>query len=338
MATVYHDRDAEPNALEGRTVGIVGYGNQGRAQGRNMRDSGVNVIVGNAEDAYRSQAIAEGFTVLSIAEAARQADIVLMLLPDELQPAVYGDQVAPHLSPGDVLCFASGYNIHYGRIAPPDGVDVILVAPRMIGQAVRNLYVKGAGFPCLVAAHQDPSGSAMKTALALARAIGATRFGAFESSFREETLIDLFAEQMLWPGIVKLCLLYFEKLTAAGCDPEVVTTELYLSGEFVEIARAMITEGFFGQLKLHSHTSQYGQLSRADRMAPPGLLKAVDAAMEEIQSGAFAREWAAEQEAGLPALNRLWQQALRHPMTDSEKRLAPLREMIAAWILDDQPR
>ena len=178
----------------------------------------------------------------------------------------------------------------------------------------------------------------MKTALALARAIGATRFGAFESSFREETLIDLFAEQMLWPGIVKLCLLYFEKLTAAGCDPEVVTTELYLSGEFVEIARAMITEGFFGQLKLHSHTSQYGQLSRADRMAPPGLLKAVDAAMEEIQSGAFAREWAAEQEAGLPALNRLWQQALRHPMTDSEKRLAPLREVIAAWILADQRR
>ncbi|GAH63729.1 unnamed protein product, partial [marine sediment metagenome] len=260
--------------------------NQGRAQAQNMRDSGVNVIVGNADDAYRLSAVGDGFAVLPIAGAAQAADVVLLLIPDEVQQSVCGEQVSPHLSPGDVLCFASGYNIHYGRIVPPAGVDVILVAPRMIGQAVRSLYTQGAGFPCLVAAHQDASGDAMKTALALAKAIGATRFGAFESSFREETLIDLFAEQMLWPGIVKLCLLYFEKLVAAGCDPEVVTSELYLSGEFVEIARAMITEGFFAQLKLHSHTSQYGQLSRADRMAPPALLEAVDAAMAEIQDGA----------------------------------------------------
>lgn len=172
----------------------------------------------------------------------------------------------------------------------------------------------------------------METALALAKAIGATRFGAFESSFQEETLIDLFAEQMLWPGIIKLCLLYFERLAAAGCDPEVVTSELYLSGEFVEIARAMITEGFFEQLKLHSHTSQYGQLSRMDRMAPTELLDVIDGVMAEIRSGAFAREWAAEQEEGLPALTRLWQEALEHPMNGSEKQLEPLRRMMAAWI------
>jgi ketol-acid reductoisomerase len=200
----------------------------------------------------------------------------------------------------------------------------------MIGQAVRSLYVEGAGFPCLVAAHQDATGQALPTALALARAIGATRCGAFASSFEEETLIDLFAEQMLWPGIIKLCLLYFEKLVDAGCDPEVVTNELYLSGEFFEIAKAMITDGFFGQLKLHSHTSQYGQLSRADRMAPDALLEAVDDAMAGIQSGAFAREWADEQEKGLPALQTLWQKALDHPLTESENRLESLRALMAS--------
>jgi ketol-acid reductoisomerase len=332
MARVHQDGDVDLAALDGRTVGVIGYGNQGRAQALNMRDSGLAVVVGNIDDAYAAEAARDGFTVHSIAEAARAADIVLMLIPDEVQPAVYGEQIAPHLDAGNVLCFASGYNIHYERIVPPASVDVILVAPRMIGQAVRNLYKQGAGFPCLVAAHQDASGRAMPTALALAKAIGATRFGAFESSFQEETLIDLFAEQMLWPGILKLCQLYFEKLVAAGCDPEVVTSELYLSGEFVEIARAMITEGFFGQLELHSHTSQYGQLSRADRMAPSDLLAAIDGAMAEIQGGAFAREWAAEQEAGLPALKRLRAEALAHPMNRSEEQLAPLRKLMAAWI------
>ena len=332
MARIHHDDDADLAVLNGRTVGIIGYGNQGRAQAQNMRDSGLNVVVGNADDPYRRLAVRDGFAVLSIGEAAEAADIVVLLLPDEVQPTVYRQQIATQLTAGDVLCFASGYNVHYGRIAPPAGVDVILVAPRMIGQAVRDLYKQGAGFPCLVAAHQDASGQAMATALALAKAIGATRLGAFESSCQEETLIDLFAEQMLWPGILKLCLLYFEKLVAAGCDPEVVTSELYLSGEFVEIARAMITEGFFEQLRLHSHTSQYGQLSRADRMAPRELLEVIDGAMAEIQSGAFAREWAAEQEKGLPTLERLRQAALGHPMGRSERQLEPLRKMMAAWI------
>ena len=332
MARIHHDRDADLAVLKGRTVGIIGYGNQGRAQARNMRDSGLKVIVGNADDDYRSSAVGDGFAVLSIPQAAKRADVVVVLLPDEIQPELYTRHVAPHLAAGDVLCFASGYNVHYQRIVPPAAVDVVLVAPRMIGQAVRSLYKQGAGFPCLVAVHQDASGQAMSTALALARAIGATRFGAFESSFQEETLIDLFAEQMLWPGIIRLSLLYFEKLVAAGCDPEVVTSELYLSGEFVEIARSMITEGFFEQLKLHSHTSQYGQLSRMDRMAPPGLLEVIDGVMAEIRGGAFAREWAAEQEKGLPTLKRLRAEAMGHPMGRSEKQLEPLRRIMAAWI------
>ncbi|MGB2823471.1 MAG: NAD(P)-dependent oxidoreductase, partial [Phycisphaerae bacterium] len=154
MARVHHDQDANLAVLDGRTVGIIGYGNQGRAQARNMRDSGVEVIVGNADDDYRSLAVRDGFAALAISQAAEAADILVLLLPDEVQPCVYSQEIAPHLGAGDVLCFASGYNVHYRRIVPPAGVDVILVAPRMIGQAVRNLYRQGAGFPCLVAAHQ----------------------------------------------------------------------------------------------------------------------------------------------------------------------------------------
>lgn len=316
-------------ALKGRRIGVIGYGNQGRAQALNIRDSGLMPMVGNREDEYKSRAIQDGFAVRPIREVAEEADVVLVLIPDEVQPEVYEEQIRPYLRSGDVLCFASGYNIYYRAIVPPEGVGAIMVAPRMIGRAVRNLYAEQLGFPCLVAAENDAGGQSLQIALALAKAIGATRFGAFESSFREETIIDLFAEQMLWPGIIKLCLLYFEKLVAHGCDPDIVTTELHLSGEFVEIAKAMITHGFFGQLKLHSQTSQYGQLSRADRMAPPALLTRIDKAIEDIASGTFHTEWVREQKAGKPNLSRLWQQALEHPLAKSEAKLESLRQIIA---------
>jgi ketol-acid reductoisomerase len=329
MATVYRDNDVDLSLLKARKIGVIGYGNQGRAQALNIRDSGFAPMVGNRDDDYKGRAIADGFAVRSIREVADAADLVLVLIPDEVQPEVYEEQIRPYLRRGDVLCFASGYNIYYRAIVPPEGVGAIMVAPRMIGRAVRNLYMEHLGFPCLVAAENDADGQAMRIALALAKAIGATRFGAFESSFREETIIDLFAEQMLWPGIIKLCLLYFEKLVAHGCDPEVVTTELHLSGEFVEIAKAMITHGFFGQLKLHSQTSQYGQLSRADRMVPPELLKRIDQAIEDIASGKFHTEWVREQKAGKPNLSRLWQQVLEHPLAKSEAKLESLREIIA---------
>ena len=332
MAKTYYDKDADLGILKDRTIGVIGYGNQGRAQAMNMRDAGLEIIIGSIDDDYRAAAVTDGFEVAPIAMAARRADVVLMLIPDELQPEVYQHEIEPHLEGGQVLCFASGYNIHYKRIIPRADMDVILVAPRMIGRGVRSSYRQGMGFPCLVAAAQDASGNAFQIALAIAKAIGATRLGAFESSFREETLIDLFAEQMLWPGIIKLCLLYFEKLVDNGCDEEIVATELHLSGEFVEIARAMITEGFFGQLTLHSHTSQYGQLSRADRMAPKALLDQVDKAMAEICGGDFAREWAEEQEKGLPTLARLRQKAQEHPINRSEEALARLRKTMASWI------
>jgi len=329
MATVYRDDDVHMDVLKEHKIGIIGYGNQGRAQALNIRDSGCTPLVGNREDEYKGRAIEDGFAVRPIREVAAAADVILVLIPDEVQPEVYEEQIKPHLRQGDVLCFASGYNVCYQAIVPPAGVGAIMVAPRMIGRAVRQLYQEGLGFPCLVAVENDAEGRFLQIALALAKAIGATRFGAFESSFREETVIDLFAEQMLWPGIIKLCLLYFEKLVENGCDPEIVTTELHLSGEFVEIAKAMITHGFFGQLKLHSQTSQYGQLSRAERMAPPELLAQVDRAMEEVCSGKFHTEWVQEQKSGKPNMQRRWQQVLAHPLAKSEAKLESLREIIA---------
>jgi ketol-acid reductoisomerase len=317
------------SVLNGRKIGIIGYGNQGRAQALNIRDSGFEVMVANQDDQYKDNAVEDGFEVHSIDHVAKQGDVLLLLVPDEIQPQVYNDQIKPHLKAGNMLCFASGYNFYYNTINIPENVGVIMVAPRMIGEAVRNLYKNGLGFPCLVACEQDGDGRSMSIALALAKAIGATRLGAFESSFREEVMIDLFAEQMLWPGIIKLCLLYFEKLIDSGCDPEVVTTELHLSGEFVEIAKAMITHGFFDQLKLHSQTSQYGQLSRLDRMAPPELLSCVDRAMDEIASGEFHKEWAKEQKDGKPRMKKLWQQALDHPLATFETKLDALRRLVA---------
>lgn len=329
MPRIYRDDDVDLSVLSTRTIGIIGYGNQGRAQALNIRDSGFQPLIANRDDGYKDVAIRDGFAVHPIGHVAEKADVILMLLPDEVQPQVYESQVRPHLETGDVLCFASGYNVFCRTIEPPAGVGVIMVAPRMIGAAVRDLYMKRLGFPCLVAGREGDDPQYLSVALALAKAIGGTRLGAFQSSFREEVVIDLFAEQMLWPGIIKLCLLYFEKLVENGCDPEIVATELHLSGEFVEIAKAMITHGFFGQLKLHSQTSQYGQLSRMDRMAPPELLARVDEAIQGIASGQFHTEWATEQQAGKPNMKRLWQKALEHPLAKSEAKLEPLRKIVA---------
>ncbi len=332
MAKIYCDNDVEMDVLNELEIGIIGYGNQGRAQALNIRDSGFEVMVANKDDEYKNHAVRDGFEVQSVRHVAKGADVLLLLIPDEIQPQVYKDQIGPYLKANNILCFASGYNIHYKTIEPPENVGVIMVAPRMIGEAVRNLYKNGLGFPCLVACEQDGDSKSMPVALALAKAIGATRLGAFESSFKEEVMIDLFAEQMLWPGIIKLCLLYFEKLIDNGCDPEIVTTELHLSGEFVEIAKAMITHGFFNQLKLHSQTSQYGQLSRMERMAPPELLSCVDKAIGEIASGEFHAEWSREQKEGKPKMKQLWQKALDHPLAQYEAKLDTLRRMVAkSW-------
>ncbi len=300
---------------------MIGYGNQGRSQSLNLRDSGLQVTVGCREDEYAARAREDGFEVLAPVEAAAAGEVILILIPDEVQPGVFEASVAPGLVQGDALVFASGYNIAFDLVHPPSFVDILMVAPRMIGQAVRSCFLEGEGYPCFVACEQDASGHAWETALAVALAIGATRGGAVEATFLEEALIDLFAEQFLWAGIVRLFRTYYDVLTAAGCSPETVATDMYLSGEMVEIARAMRETGFFKQMELHSQTSQYGQLSRGDRVIGPQVRQVALEILDEIRSGKFAEEWTREQAEGKPHLARLKQGAFAHPLNRVEERL-----------------
>jgi ketol-acid reductoisomerase len=323
----YYDGDADLGALAGKTVAIIGYGNQGRAQGLNMRDSGFQVIVGNLKDDSYARALADGFEAMSIAEAAARADVLCLLLPDEVQPGVYRRDVEPHLAAGNTLNFAHGYTIHYGLIVPPSDVDVIMVAPRMIGVGVRERFVSGKGAPAFVAVHQDATGRAWATALAIGRAIGATRAGLLGSSFAEETELDHFAEQALWPVITRLFRLAFEVLIERGYQPEAVLMDMYQSGEPAQILQAAAEVGFFHQMAFHSRTSQYGTLSRGPRMLPDDFKAQLNQALNDIQGGVFSREWEAEREAGYPLFDRLKAEVLAHPMNRVED---DLRALVAA--------
>jgi ketol-acid reductoisomerase len=201
MAKVYYDQDTSLAPLSDKTIGVIGYGNQGRAQALNLKDSGLNVIIGVRADETREQAVSDGFDVVPIAEAANQAQTILFLIPDEVMPDVFRDEVLPALSPGKAICFASGYNIAFNLIEPPDGVDVIMVAPRMIGAGVRQCYLEGRGFPSFIGIHQDASGNALETTLAIAKGIGSTKSGAMLLTFAQEAELDLFTEQGFGPGL-----------------------------------------------------------------------------------------------------------------------------------------
>ncbi len=318
---VYYDSDADLSVLDGRKVAIIGYGNQGRAQGLNMRDSGVEVIVGNIEDESFRQAVADGFPAMSIREAARTGDVLCFFLPDEVQQAVYRQDIAPDLRPGQTLNFAHGYSILYGIICPPPEVDVIMVAPRMIGVGVRQRFVAGSGAPAFVAVEQDATGQAWSTALAIAKAIGATRVGALRSTFAEETELDHFSEQAVWPVITRLLTMAYELLTERGYQPEAVLLELYGSGEAAKIFQEMAEVGLFRQMSFHSHTSQYGTLSRGPRVLPDSFRAILARTLDEIQQGLFAREWESERQAGYPVFERLKAEALVHQINEVEDRL-----------------
>lgn len=325
MVRVYFDQDADLSVLKDKTIAVLGYGNQGRAQSLNMRDSGVEeIIVGSIRDASWEMAVKDGFKVYPIDEAAKRGDVILMLIPDEAQPSVFESQVRENLDKGNVLVFAHGYNIHFGFISPPKFVDVVLVAPRMIGWGLRELYLKGEGAPAYVAVHQDYSGSALDKALALARAIGATRAGAIESSFAEETEIDLYMEQALWAAITRVMLLSFELLVEEGYSPEVVALELYGSGEASEVMKAMAEIGFYRQMSLHSQTSQYGTLSRGPMLIGDEFKEYLKEILEEIRIGRFAREWAVERTMGYPVFKKLKERALKHPINEAEEEMKRL--------------
>lgn len=329
VADIFYDADADLRRLEGRTVAVIGYGIQGRAQALNMRDSGVeNIVVGSIRDESWEGAESDGFFPVPIREAVEEADISFTLVPDEVAPAVYEEHVGPVLGPGKTLNFASGYNIAFGHIRPPQEVDVIMVAPRMFGEGVRDLYLEGKGAPCFVDAHQDASGGAWEDSLALAKAIGCTRAGALRVSMEHETWMDLLAEQGIWPLLIGVFLSAYELQVEAGIPPEAVLLEMYVSKEPAEILERVADEGIFEQLSLHSHTSRYGQMTRLEELDRSGIREFLREALQErIQSGRFDREWTQTQRSGEPILEELTKRASRHPIVEAEQRL---REALGA--------
>ncbi len=332
------DHDASLEPLAGKTVAVLGYGNQGQAQALNLRDSGVHVVVGNRDDKYRERAVADGFAPVSIVEAAEAGDILLILTTDESQPVIWADQIAPGVRPGKTLVWSSGYNVGYGIIQPPADVDVIMVAPRMTGPHVRALFVQGSGALAQFAMHQDVSGNARATTLALCKGIGLTRNGVFESSFREEAELDLFAEQVVWAGLTAWFLECFEMGVESGFSPELMVMELYASGEAAEILGAMAHNGFFKQMTNHSTTSQYGTLSRGPSLINDAMrARAREILRNDVKGGAFVQEWSREQATGGPQLQELTRRALQHPMSLAEDNVIAAMQAVHQSVEDGKP-
>jgi ketol-acid reductoisomerase len=322
---VYTEADVSLEPLAGKTVAILGYGNQGRAQALNLRDSGVNVIVGNREDSYADQAKADGFDPMSILDAARAADFLFILTTDESQPLIWDEQIAAGLVAGNTLVWASGYNVGYDLIKPPLDVDVIMVAPRMTGNYVRILFEQGKGAMAQVAVHQDASGEAWARMMAVAKGIGATRGGVFESSFREEAELDLFAEQVVWAGLVAWFEECFKLGVEQGFSPELMVLELYASGEAAEILGMMAQNGFYKQMANHSTTSQYGTLTRSRDLLNDEIKGQMRKNLvEDIKGGNFAREWSSEQAGGSKMLAARKAEAMKNLMSQAEDRIIPL--------------
>ena len=320
---VYRDGDADSTWLHDRSIVVIGYGKQGRAQALNLRESGARVTVASIRDSSAEKAEADGFRVVPIEGCARGADILMLLVPDEVQRSVYEQYLAPDLGKGHTVCFAHGYNYHFGFIRPPKVVDVVLVAPRMIGAIVRTAFERGAGVPAYVSVGQDGSGHARDTMLALAQGIGCTRAGVVEMTFEDETVLDLFLEQTLMPIFSRSMLWGFDLLVEAGFDPGVVTLELYGSGEMAEVFQACAQVGFFEQLlRFHSRTAQYGELSRTDTILNDSVRQSMADTLADIRSGAFAKEWTAEEKNGLPRFNALLQAARDHPINRAEREIA----------------
>jgi len=322
VANIYYDRDIDESILNGKIIGIIGYGNQGRAQAMNMRDSGFSgVIVGNRDDEYLKTAKQDGFETYSIKEACQKADILFVLIPDEVAPVIYRDKIEPYLRKGKVLNFASGYNITFGLISPPADVDVIMVAPRMIGEGVRETYLKGEGFPSFIAVEQNASGDAKDLALAIAKVIGSTKQGAIEVTFKDETYLDLIAEQATWPLILSVLTEVYDFERELGVPEEAILMELYLSKEPAVMLEKMAETGLFKQLPLHSHTSQYGQLTRFKMVDKGYIRRFIESQFRKIESGEFAREWKTEQEKGLKVFKELVSEVFDCPISCGESRL-----------------
>jgi len=317
---IYYDKDADLSIIQTKRLEIIGYGNQGAAQAQNLRDSGVSeILIGNRDDAYKDAAIADGFQVVSIPEAAAWGDVVFLLIPDEDQPLVFREQIVPHLRVGTTVVVASGYNVAFQLFDLPTSIDVIMVAPRMIGAGVRERYLRGEPYPCFVSVERDISGSAFKLALSIALGIGATRGGAILSSAREEAALDLFSEQAIWPVFIVAFRTAYEVLHQSGFSDEAILYEMYLSKEPAEVFERIAEQGLFGQLTLHSHTSQYGQLRASLADDGSWLYERFKQVLnDDILSGHFAREWSDVQARGLEQLEQMRAKALASDFARAE--------------------
>jgi len=302
MATIYYDDDANLEHLRGQTIAVIGYGSQGHAHALNAKDSGLDVVVGLRKGSSSwAQAEEAGLKVMEVADAAQAGDLVMVLLPDEVQGAVYREAIGPNLEDGNALLFAHGFNIHFHQVRPPEGVDVFMIAPKGPGHLVRRVFTEGAGVPCLVAIHQDASGTARQRALAYAKAIGGTRGGTLETTFKEETETDLFGEQsVLCGGVTSLMQAGFETLVEAGYQPEIAYFECVHE---MKLIVDLIYEGGFERMRYSiSNTAEYGDYVTGPRIVTDATRTEMRNILRDIQTGTFAREFLLENQVGQPRL------------------------------------
>ncbi|MSQ08652.1 MAG: ketol-acid reductoisomerase [Dehalococcoidia bacterium] len=327
-ATLYYDKDISDAPLKGKTIAVIGYGSQGHAHALNLKDNGHKVVIG-LYDGSRSKPVAEkaGFEVLSNAEAARRADVIVMLLPDTKQKAVYEAEIKPNLKKGKVLLFSHGFTIHYKQIVPPKDVDTVMIAPKAPGHRVRAVFERGLGVPCLIAVHQDASGKSHELALAYGKGIGGGRAGILETTFKEETETDLFGEQaVLCGGVSQLIKSGYEVLIEAGYQPESAYFEVLHE---VKLIVDLIYQGGLTWMRDSiSDTAEYGDYTRGPRIIDEKVKDNMRKVLKEIQSGAFAKEWIAENEEGLHHFKQMRKENTQHPI---EKVGKELRDMMP-WL------
>ncbi|MGH7933504.1 MAG: ketol-acid reductoisomerase [Candidatus Binataceae bacterium] len=335
---VYYDRDADMSALKGKKIAILGFGSQGHAHALNLRDSGMDVRVGLRKDSPSWDKAAKwGIKVLETAAAAKEADVVMVLVPDEMASDIYKDEIAPNLTPGNSLAFGHGFNIHFKFIQAPRDVNVFMIAPKGPGHLVRSEFVKGRGVPCLLAVEQNPSGDTTQVGLAYGSAIGGGRAAIIETSFREETETDLFGEQsVLCGGLTELIRAGYETLVAAGYAPEMAYFECVHE---VKLIVDLIYEGGISNMRYSiSNTAEYGDMTRGKRVVGSATRDAMKQILDDIQSGKFANEWIAEYRSGLPNFKKLRGEGEQHPVEEVGRKLRAFMPWLASDRLVDKAK